>query len=92
MPVSRQWLSNVNVVAVTDTYAIIQELLETVFSVRFVPRRYKEDQLLSPVRRESPETAVTRVGSWCEMAVSLRVREPGIRGTSTVGSRYQAAQ
>jgi hypothetical protein len=53
-----------------------------------VPRLYNEDQL--PLR-QSLETIVRRVGSWCEMAASLRGREPGSRGTSTVGSRYQAA-
>jgi hypothetical protein len=31
----------------------------------------------------SLETAVRRVGGWCEMATTLRGREPGIRGTST---------
>jgi hypothetical protein len=55
----------------------------------FVQRLYDEDQ--QPLR-ESPEAAVERVGGWCEMASSLRGREPGSRGTSAVGSRYQAAQ
>jgi hypothetical protein len=41
---------------------------------------------------KSLETAVKRVGSWCEMAASLRGGEPGSRGTPTVGRRYQAAQ
>jgi hypothetical protein len=41
---------------------------------------------------ESLETAVVTVGGWCEMAASLREREPGSRGMSTVGRRYQAAQ
>jgi hypothetical protein len=31
--------------AATDTHAIIEEMLETVFSVRPVPRFYKEGQL-----------------------------------------------
>jgi hypothetical protein len=39
-----------------------------------VLRLYKEDQL--PLQR-SLETAVRRVGGWCEMAASLRGREPG---------------
>jgi hypothetical protein len=62
--------------------------MEDTFSVRSVPRLYDEDQL--PLQ-ESLESAVRRVGGWCEMAVSLRGRELGSRATSTVGSRYQAA-
>jgi hypothetical protein len=42
--------------------------------------------------RESFGTAIRRVGGWCEMAASLRGREPGSRGIPTVGRRYQAAQ
>jgi hypothetical protein len=38
------------------------------------------------------ETAVRRVGGWCEMATSLQGCEPGSRGTSTAGRRYQAVQ
>jgi hypothetical protein len=64
-------------------------IMEAVFSVQSVPRLYNEDQL--PLR-ESPETAVRRVGGWCEMAASLRGREPGRKGTSTVRRRYKAAQ
>jgi hypothetical protein len=41
--------------------------LEAVFSVRSVQMLYKEDQL--PLR---PETAVRRVGVWCEVAASMR--------------------
>jgi hypothetical protein len=41
---------------------------------------YNEDQL--PFHR-SLGTAVRRVGGWCEMAASLRGREPRSRGTST---------
>jgi hypothetical protein len=41
---------------------------------------------------DSLEMAVRRVGGWCEMGASLRGREPGDTGTSTVGRRYQAAQ
>jgi hypothetical protein len=59
------------------------------FSVPSVARLYKEDQL--PLR-ESPETVVRRVGGWCELAASLRGRDPGSRGISTVGRCYQAAQ
>jgi hypothetical protein len=54
--------------AATDTYATIEELLEAVFCVRSVPRLYNEDQLRL---RESSETAVRRIGGWCEMAASL---------------------
>jgi hypothetical protein len=42
--------------------------------------------------RDSLEMAVITVGGWCEIAGSLRGREPDRRGTSTVGSRYQATQ
>jgi hypothetical protein len=35
---------------------------------------------------------VRRAGGLCEMAASLRGREPGNRGKSTAGKRYQAAQ
>jgi hypothetical protein len=47
--------------------------LEAVFSVRSVSKPCSEDQL--PLR-ESLETAVRRVGVWCEMAASLREHEP----------------
>jgi hypothetical protein len=60
--------------ATTDTQATIEELLEAVFSVLSVPRLYNEGQLSL---RKSPETAVIRVGSWCEIVTSLRGREPG---------------
>jgi hypothetical protein len=62
--------------------------MEAVFSVLSVPRLYNEEQLSLP---ESPETTVRRAEGWCEDA-SLRGREPGRRGTSTVGRRYQAEQ
>jgi hypothetical protein len=45
--------------AATDTHAIIEEPLEAVVSVRYVPRPYNEDQM--PLQ-ESPEKAVRRVG------------------------------
>jgi hypothetical protein len=48
--------------------------------VRSVPKLYNEVQLRL---RESAETAVRKVRSWCEMVASLRGREPGRRGTST---------
>jgi hypothetical protein len=53
-----------------QTQAIIKELVQAVFSVRSVPRLYNKGQL--PLA-ESLETAVRRVGGWCEMAVSLGV-------------------
>jgi hypothetical protein len=46
----------------------VEKLLEKVISVLSVPRPCNENQL--PLR-ESPETAVTRVGDWCDMAASL---------------------
>jgi hypothetical protein len=52
--------------------ATIKEVLEAVFSVLSVPRLYNEGQL---TLEESLETAVRRVGSWCEMAASLGVSE-----------------
>jgi hypothetical protein len=45
-------------------------LLGEMFSVRFVPRLYNEEQLRL---QESLETAVRRVGGWCETATSLGV-------------------
>jgi hypothetical protein len=63
--------------------------MESVFSVRLVQRLYNEDQL--PLG-ESLETVARRVGGWSEMAASQRGPEPGSRGTSTVGRRYQAEQ
>jgi hypothetical protein len=44
-PVARQWLRSRHLMAETDTQAIIEELLEAVFSVRCEPRLYNEDQL-----------------------------------------------
>jgi hypothetical protein len=66
--------------AATDTHATREELLEAVFSVRFVPRLYNEGQL--PLE-ESLETVVKRIGGCCETAASLRGREPWSRGNST---------
>jgi hypothetical protein len=51
--------------AATDAYVTLEELLEAEFSVRSVPR--------SSCDYESIETAVRRVGGWCEMAASLGV-------------------
>jgi hypothetical protein len=48
-----------------------------------------EDQL--PLR-DRLEMAVRKVRGWCEMAVSLRGRDLGSRGTSILGRSYQAAQ
>jgi hypothetical protein len=60
MPVAQQ-------LTTTDMHATLEELLEAVFSARSVPRLYKynEDQLSLLT---SSETAVSRVGGWCEMA------------------------
>jgi hypothetical protein len=60
--------------------ATTEDLLRQMFSVLSVPRSYKDSQL--PLQR-SLETTVRGVGTWCEMAASLRKREPGSRGTST---------
>jgi hypothetical protein len=54
----------------TNKHSTIEELLEALLSVRSVPKLYNEGQL--PLE-ESLETAVRRVGGWCEMAASLRV-------------------
>jgi hypothetical protein len=56
--------------AATDTHVTMEMLLEAVFSVRSVPRLYNEGQL--PLEK-SLETAVRRVGDWCEMAASLGI-------------------
>jgi hypothetical protein len=56
--------------AATDTHAKTKELLEAVFSVRSVPRLYNESHL--PLV-SNLETAVKRVGGWCEMAAYLGV-------------------
>jgi hypothetical protein len=63
-PVADQWLNSRYVIAATDTHAIIEEA----FSMPSVPGLYNEDQL--PLC-ESPETAVNRLGGWCEVAGSL---------------------
>jgi hypothetical protein len=60
-----------------------------VFSVWPVPRLCNEDHL--PLR-DSPETAVRRVGAWCAMVGSLRGHESRSRGSSTVGSYHEAEQ
>jgi hypothetical protein len=54
------------VIAVTDT----QEIIEETFSVESVPRIYNENQLSL---RDSLETAVTRVGGWCNVSASIAV-------------------
>jgi hypothetical protein len=56
--------------AATDMHATIEELLEVVFSAQSVTRLYNEGQV--PLE-ESLETAVRRVGGWCEMAASLGI-------------------
>jgi hypothetical protein len=49
-------------VATTHMHATIKELLEAVFSVRFVPRLYNKREL--PLQK-SIETALSRVGGGC---------------------------
>jgi hypothetical protein len=53
---------------------VTAELLGDVFSVRPLPRLYNEVELLL---QYSFETAVKRVGGWCEMAASLGVKSFG---------------
>jgi hypothetical protein len=55
--VDRQRLSSCHVVTATDTHATTEELLETGFSFRSVPRLYNHVQL--PLR-QGPETALRR--------------------------------
>jgi hypothetical protein len=78
---------------------VTQELLQWQFSCK--RKRLCESQGVcypdeviggNPPGSESLETAVTRIRSWYEMAASLRGRELGSRGTSSVGNRYQAAE
>jgi hypothetical protein len=83
--VAREQLSGHVVSPVTREHAIMEET----FSVRSVSGPYIEDQLPS---QESPEMAVRRVGSWCEMAANLGGWEPRSRGMSTVGRCYEAEQ
>jgi hypothetical protein len=64
----------------------------TVESDVFCAVRAKDITRTTSHFRESPETADRVVGGWCEMAANLRELEPGSRGTSVVGSRYQATQ
>jgi hypothetical protein len=74
--------------------------LGDVFSLGSVLRVYNVDQLPLSVSQsrvqveilESPEAAVSSVEGWCEMAASLRGREPGCRGPYTIGRSYQAAE
>jgi hypothetical protein len=65
--------------AASDTHEK-SELLEAVFSVPSVPRIYNDEHLQLG---KSLETAVRRVRVWCEIAASLRGREPGSREAST---------
>jgi hypothetical protein len=53
-----------SVMASTDTYARIEELLEAIFSVQSVPRLYNEGQM--PLEK-SLEMAVRRVGGWVRL-------------------------
>jgi hypothetical protein len=58
-------------------HATMHGLLETVFSVLSVPRLYNEEELRL---RESLETAMRRVGDWCEMTARLGVSCETIAG------------
>jgi hypothetical protein len=44
MPVAMQWLSSRHVMTATHMHTTREELLEAVFSVRFVPRLDNQDQ------------------------------------------------
>jgi hypothetical protein len=44
------------------------------------------------VSRKRLKAAVRRVGRSSEISASLRGRDPGSRGTFTVGRRYEATQ
>jgi hypothetical protein len=48
-PAARQWLSSRHVTAAIDTYVTTDETLEPMFSVRSVPKIYREDQIPLPV-------------------------------------------
>jgi hypothetical protein len=92
MSAESQQLSSRHVIAATDT---TDELWESVFSVRSVPRLYNEANCYyeSVGSLKSLETAIRRLGGWCEMVASLRGGpEPGSKGSSIAGKRYQAAQ
>jgi hypothetical protein len=56
--------------AATGTHATTEEPLEGVFSMRYVLMLYNEGQL--PLE-QSLETALRRVGGWCEMVASVGV-------------------
>jgi hypothetical protein len=83
-------------------HAGIEEMLETVFSVRSMSRLFKEEKSAgSSITNDcadenqldrTGQSSVRKVRGWFEMAVSLRGREPGNSETSTVGRCYQAAQ
>jgi hypothetical protein len=72
MPIAWHWLSSHHVIATTDTFTTIEELLEAVFSVQSVQRLCNKDQL--PLQK-SFEMAVRKEGGWCEMAASMRVSQ-----------------
>jgi hypothetical protein len=78
-PTAWQWFSSCHLTTARDTYTTIEEWLKVVFSARSMPRLCKKDQLLL---RDGPETAVRRLGGWCEMAASLQEHKPGCRGLS----------
>jgi hypothetical protein len=74
------------VMAATDMHSTIEYLWEAVFSVRSVLRIHNEEQLRL---WESLETAMRRVGCWCEMVASLGVCGVGSSWvvSSAVGSQ-----
>jgi hypothetical protein len=61
--VARQWHSRRNVIAATDTQAIIEDLLEAVFSVLSLSRLNNESQLRPGTVREPRGRLTSAVGS-----------------------------
>jgi hypothetical protein len=70
--IAKQWLCKQRPLlgSARNRRTTIEELLEAVLSMRFVPGLYNDCQL--PLE-ECLETAMRRIGGWCEMAVSLGV-------------------
>jgi hypothetical protein len=71
LAITRQWLCNIQQWSNSWKQCLMRSL----------PRLYNEDKL--PLW-ECLQTDVRKVGGWCEMAVSLRGRELGCRGTYTI--------
>jgi hypothetical protein len=73
--VSKQWLGK-HFPAETNTYTIMEVLLETVFSTLSLLRRYKQGTRLELRQLSVGSQAMkSRLGGWCEVAASLRVSQ-----------------